>query len=71
MKLIGSWDGDRLECRTMPMFPTNRLSNLFGKTLKGSSFEYKPYTYVVDTIDGEPVYGGVEVSAKYFDFKHY
>ena len=62
MQLIGSWDGDHLRCRTMNMFPKNRLSDLFGKSLKASSFEYKPYTYIIETVDGEPVYDGVEVN---------
>ena len=66
MKLIGSYDKNKKElgCRTMSLFPKNRLSNLYGKTLKSSSFEYKPYTYVKDEVDknGDPVYDGVEVS---------
>ena len=66
MKLIGSYDDDEkiLGCRTMSLFPKDRLSNLYGKTLKSSSFEYKPYTYVTDKVDenGDPVYDGVEVS---------
>ena len=44
------------------MFPRDRLSNMLGKTIKASSFEYKPYTYVVDTVDEKPVYDGIEVS---------
>ena len=49
-------------CRTMNMFPRNRLSDLFGKTLRATSFEYAPYTYIVDKLDGEPIYDGVEAS---------
>ena len=68
MTLIGNWDEKKraLGCRTMSLFPKTRLSNLFGKTLSSSSFEYKPYTYIVkDAIDdmGDPVYDGVEVSS--------
>ena len=65
--LIGNWDENKkvLACRTMSLFPKTRLSNLFGKALKSSSFEYKPYTYIVegegDDEDG-PVYDGVEVN---------
>ena len=62
MQLVGSWDGDHLRCRTINIFPKNRLSDLYGKSLKASSFEYKPYTYIVETVDGEPVYDGVEVN---------
>ena len=62
MQLVGSWDGNNLRCRTMNMFPKNRLSDLFGKSLKASSFEYKPYTYIIETVDGKPVYDGVEVN---------
>ena len=47
------------------MFPKDRLSNLYGKKLKASSFEYAPYTYIVKDAaaseDGEVVYDGVEV----------
>ena len=70
MQLVGSWDGDHLRCRTMNIFPKNRLSNLFGKSLKASSFEYKPYTYVVETVDGEPVYDGVDVNFCILKIKH-
>ena len=67
MSLIGNWDEEKrsLGCKTMSLFPKTRLSNLYGKTLKSSSFEYKPYTYIVkDEVDdnGDPVYAGVEVS---------
>lgn len=62
LQLIGNWNGQLLNCRTMSMFPRDRLSNLFGKALKASSFEYSPYTYIVDTVDGDIVYDGVEVS---------
>ena len=56
-------------CRTMNMFPRNRLSDLFGKTLRATSFEYAPYTYIVGKIDGEPIYDGVEASLK--NYKYY
>ena len=67
MTLIGNWDEKKsvLECKTMILFPKTRLSDLYGKTLRSSSFEYKPYTYIVENaVDdkGDPVYGGVEVS---------
>ena len=67
MTLIGNWDekGRVLECKTMSLFPKTRLSDLYGKTLRSSSFEYKPYTYIVgDAVDdkGDPLYDGVEVS---------
>ena len=67
MTLIGSWDENKniLACRTMSLFPKTRLSNLFGKALKSSSFEYKPYTYIVEGTgddDDGPVYDGVEVN---------
>ena len=67
MSLIGNWDEEKkiLGCKTMSLFPKTRLTNLYGKTLKSSSFEYKPYTYIVkDEVDdnGDPVYDGVEVS---------
>ena len=67
MTLIGNWDEKTrvLECKTMVLFPKIRLSDLYGKTLRSSSFEYKPYTYIVkDEVDdnGDPVYDGVEVS---------
>ena len=67
MMLIGNWDESKkvLGCRTMSLFPKTRLSNLFGNALKSSSFEYKPYTYIVegegDDEDG-PVHDGVEVN---------
>ena len=64
LQLIGKWNGSEINCRTINMYPKDRLSNLFGKTLRASSFEYKPYTYVIDTIDGNPVYDGVEVSMR-------
>ena len=60
---MGNWNGQILMCRTMNMFPRDRLSNLVGKTLKASSFEYAPYTYIIDTVDGDIVYDGVEVSS--------
>ena len=67
MTLIGNWNEKKgvLGCKTMSLFPKTRLSNLFGKTLSSSSFEYKPYTYIVkDAVDdkGDPVYDGVEVN---------
>ena len=50
----------------MNMFPKDRLSNLYGKRLKVSSFEFAPYIYVVNETgaadDGEVVYDGVEVT---------
>ena len=65
MLRIGNWNGQVLTCRTMHMFPRDRLSNLYGKLLKASSFEFAPYIYVVKdaeaTNDGEVVYDGVEV----------
>ena len=62
MTLIGHWNGSDLSCRTTSMFPRNRLSNLSGKSLRASSFEFRPYTYVVDTVDGVTLYDGVEVT---------
>ena len=62
LTMIGSWNGSHLNCRTNNMFPRDRLSNLLGKTIKASSFEHKPYTYLVNTVDGKPVYDGLEVS---------
>ena len=63
MQRIGNWNGQVLACRTMDMFPRDRLSNLYGKRLKVSSFEFAPYIYVVDETgaDGAVVYDGVEV----------
>ena len=58
-------------CRTMNMFPRNRLSDLFGKTLRATSFEYAPYTYIVDKVDGEPIYDGVEASFKTWKYYVY
>ena len=62
MTLIGHWNGSDLSCRTTSMFPRSRLSNLSGKSLRASSFEFRPYTYVVDTVDGVTLYDGVEVT---------
>ena len=51
----------------MNMFPKDRLSNLDGKMLRASSFEYAPYIYVVQDVPaspsyvGEVIYDGVEV----------
>ena len=65
MQRIGNWNGESLTCRTMNMFPRDRLSNLYGKMLKASSFEFAPYIYVVKDAeaanDAEVVYDGVEV----------
>ena len=47
----------------MNMFPTNRLSNVHGKTLRASSFDHLPYIYIEeqDSLTGKITYGGFEV----------
>ena len=75
MSRIGTWtDQNGLVCHTMKMFPNDRVTNLHGKSLKASSFEYKPYIYQVASDDGHGsgdlpgnmIYDGVEVRQVFF-----
>ena len=62
LQFAGSWNRIISNGNSINMFPKNRLSNLFGKILMASSFEHKPFTYVVDIVDGSNSYDGIEVS---------
>ena len=59
---------DSLKCSSRfdeykQVFQTAPLINFHGKTLKATSFEYKPYTYSIDKkIKGKASFDGVEVS---------
>ena len=44
------------------IFPSELTSNMYGKKIRGSSFDHRPYTYVSDEIDGVKVYDGSEVT---------
>ena len=62
MQLVGKWDWHKLNPNNNQVFHTTPLINFHGKTLKATSFEYKPYTYSVDKkMNGKPSYDGVEV----------
>ena len=63
LHLVGKWDGQKLNPNNKQVFQTAPLINFHGKTLKATSFEYKPYTYSIDKkINGKHSYDGVEVS---------
>ena len=62
LQFAGSWKRIISNRNSINIFPKNRLSNLFGKTLKASSFEFKPFIYAVDAVDGSNSYDGIEVS---------
>ena len=62
LEYVGKWDMHTSNRITKHVFQAAHLSNLYGKTLRATSFEYKPYTYVTDyKIDGMPAYDGIEV----------
>ena len=44
------------------IFPSDLTSNMYGKNIRGSSFDHRPYTYISDEIDGFKVYDGSEVT---------
>lgn len=58
LRLVENWNGKSILGN---IFPKDTLSNLFGRELRGSSFDHKPYTYVADTVNGEYIYEGTEV----------
>ena len=42
-------------------FPEEATTNLYGKKLRGSSFDHRPYTYISEKQDGKNAYDGSEV----------
>ena len=62
LEFVGSWNGTTFNIRNVNIYPKRRKSNLFGKNLKASSFENRPFTYIVDTVDGDSTYDGSDVS---------
>ena len=44
------------------IFPSEVTSNMYGKKIRGSSFDHRPYTYISEEIDGVKVYDGSEVT---------
>ena len=66
LRLIEKWNGISIRGN---IFPQDTLSNLFGRKIRGSSFDHKPYTYIADTVNGEDMYDGAEV--KWIDQKYF
>ena len=65
LKMVSKWYECRVNKLNKDVFQTAHLTNLYGKELIATSFEYKPYTYPIDNkIDGTTIYGGVEVCIK-------
>ena len=63
MQLVGKWNRQKFNLNDKQVFQTASLINFHGKTLKATSFEYKPYTYSIDKkIKGKASFDGVEVS---------